>query len=187
MWGFGGGWWSWRASVRLSYWLTTDQWGPWPIDTPGDCLGGVSCLWHYVKSPLIFIVDLLIFSINLILVPFGWVYRSSTSMTYCLFFDLYAAITPIPTQSPTINPIIHCSIKYNYTLYWLGRQDSNLRMPVPKTGALPLGDVPSSKRNCFIESNSINCFNNIRCASPLDKRTFALLLRILLSVNALKM
>ena len=22
---------------------------------------------------------------------------------------------------------------------WLGRQDSNLRMPVPKTGALPLG------------------------------------------------
>ncbi len=25
---------------------------------------------------------------------------------------------------------------------WLGRQDSNLRMPVPKTGALPLGDAP---------------------------------------------
>jgi hypothetical protein len=28
---------------------------------------------------------------------------------------------------------------------WLGRQDSNLRMPVPKTGALPLGDAPLSK------------------------------------------
>ena len=27
-------------------------------------------------------------------------------------------------------------------LCWLGRQDSNLRMPVPKTGALPLGDAP---------------------------------------------
>lgn len=27
---------------------------------------------------------------------------------------------------------------------WLGRQDSNLRMPVPKTGALPLGDAPKS-------------------------------------------
>ena len=26
---------------------------------------------------------------------------------------------------------------------WLGRQDSNLRMPVPKTGALPLGDAPT--------------------------------------------
>ncbi|MEA3013336.1 MAG: site-specific recombinase [Sphingomonadales bacterium] len=26
---------------------------------------------------------------------------------------------------------------------WLGRQDSNLRMPVPKTGALPLGDAPA--------------------------------------------
>ena len=25
---------------------------------------------------------------------------------------------------------------------WLGRQDSNLRIPVPKTGALPLGDAP---------------------------------------------
>ena len=29
---------------------------------------------------------------------------------------------------------------------WLGRQDSNLRMPVPKTGALPLGDAPMRKR-----------------------------------------
>lgn len=25
---------------------------------------------------------------------------------------------------------------------WLGRQDSNLRMLVPKTSALPLGDAP---------------------------------------------
>src|SRR4029078_4117612 len=29
---------------------------------------------------------------------------------------------------------------------WLGRQDSNLRMPVPKTGALPLGDAPAGVR-----------------------------------------
>lgn len=28
---------------------------------------------------------------------------------------------------------------------WLGRQDSNLRMPVPKTGALPLGDAPAER------------------------------------------
>src|SRR2546425_12819588 len=27
---------------------------------------------------------------------------------------------------------------------WLGRKDSNLRMPVPKTGALPLGYAPAS-------------------------------------------
>ncbi len=27
---------------------------------------------------------------------------------------------------------------------WLGWQDSNLRMPVPKTGALPLGDTPAA-------------------------------------------
>jgi hypothetical protein len=29
---------------------------------------------------------------------------------------------------------------------WLGRQDSNLRMTVPKTVALPLGDAPSAGR-----------------------------------------
>ena len=28
---------------------------------------------------------------------------------------------------------------------WLGRQDSNLGMPVPKTGALPLGDAPTGQ------------------------------------------
>ena len=26
---------------------------------------------------------------------------------------------------------------------WLEREDSNLRMPAPKTGALPLGDAPT--------------------------------------------
>ena len=31
---------------------------------------------------------------------------------------------------------------------WLGRQDSNLRMPVPKTGALPLGDAPAGAPQC---------------------------------------
>ena len=30
-------------------------------------------------------------------------------------------------------------------LMWLGRQDSNLGMPVPKTGALPLGDAPTEE------------------------------------------
>ena len=29
---------------------------------------------------------------------------------------------------------------------WLGRQDSNLGMPVPKTGALPLGDAPTRRK-----------------------------------------
>ena len=27
---------------------------------------------------------------------------------------------------------------------WLGWRDSNPRMPVPKTGALPLGDTPTA-------------------------------------------
>ena len=29
--------------------------------------------------------------------------------------------------------------------FWLGRRDSNPRMPVPKTGALPLGDAPIAR------------------------------------------
>lgn len=32
---------------------------------------------------------------------------------------------------------------------WLGRQDSNLGMAVPKTAALPLGDAPSAPRRRF--------------------------------------
>ena len=28
---------------------------------------------------------------------------------------------------------------------WLGREDSNLRMPASKAGALPLGDAPVSE------------------------------------------
>ncbi len=31
---------------------------------------------------------------------------------------------------------------------WLGREDSNLRMPVPKTGALPLGYAPLHANVC---------------------------------------
>lgn len=30
-----------------------------------------------------------------------------------------------------------------YVKLWLGRQDSNLGMAVPKTAALPLGDAPT--------------------------------------------
>ena len=37
---------------------------------------------------------------------------------------------------------------------WLGRQDSNLRMPVPKTGALPLGYAPLPRAGPRREHNS---------------------------------
>ncbi len=33
---------------------------------------------------------------------------------------------------------------------WLGRQDSNLRMPIPKTGALPLGYAPIVRKECGV-------------------------------------
>src|ERR1041384_2532852 len=35
------------------------------------------------------------------------------------------------------------SLKTHHFRCWLGRKDSNLRMPVPKTGALPLGYAPA--------------------------------------------
>ena len=40
-------------------------------------------------------------------------------------------------------------------LYWLGRQDSNLRMTVPKTVALPLGDAPSMPRALIISLDGL--------------------------------
>ncbi len=36
----------------------------------------------------------------------------------------------------------YLSLNY-YGNKWLGWQDSNLRMPIPKTGALPLGYTPT--------------------------------------------
>jgi hypothetical protein len=36
---------------------------------------------------------------------------------------------------------------------WLGRRDSNPRMPVPKTGALPLGHSPLPAIFYIINSN----------------------------------
>lgn len=33
-------------------------------------------------------------------------------------------------------------ILYKIFVFYLGREDSNLRMAVPKTAALPLGDAP---------------------------------------------
>jgi hypothetical protein len=43
------------------------------------------------------------------------------------------------TAEQTAECLVDTSAKY-----WLGREDSNLRMPVPKTGALPLGDAPAA-------------------------------------------
>ncbi len=45
--------------------------------------------------------------------------------------------------------------KFVSNIKWLGWQDSNLRMPIPKTGALPLGYTPAvdftSTRAAIIE------------------------------------
>jgi hypothetical protein len=43
---------------------------------------------------------------------------------------------------------------------WLGRRDSNPRMPVPKTGALPLGHAPSTRLIltadwCYVHSTKV--------------------------------
>ena len=42
-----------------------------------------------------------------------------------------------------MNPKIKSGeLENEYSTVWLGRMDSNHRMPIPKTGALPLGDAP---------------------------------------------
>jgi hypothetical protein len=45
-------------------------------------------------------------------------------------------------QTGAIGGAIRSSLSGTLRPAWLGRQDSNLRMPVPKTGALPLGYAP---------------------------------------------
>ena len=50
---------------------------------------------------------------------------------------------------------------------WLGRQDSNLRMPGPKPGALPLGDPPTG-----VTSSYSVAFAGVSIA-PLPARTHA--------------
>ena len=41
-----------------------------------------------------------------------------------------------------------------FIIVWLGRKDSNLRMPGPKPGALPLGDAPSIKKFFMIRKKT---------------------------------
>ncbi len=52
------------------------------------------------------------------------------------------------------------------TVKWLGRVDSNQRMPVPKTGALPLGYAPKSDSEC----KSVNEDLQTQCACVLKPR-----------------
>lgn len=42
---------------------------------------------------------------------------------------------------------------------WLGWLDSNQRMPIPKTGALPLGDIPKRLPISYTASNPITLNN----------------------------
>ncbi len=65
----------------------------------------------------------------------------------------------------------------HFSKRWLGRQDSNLRMPIPKTGALPLGDAPSWCVARFVKKLSYavkpflqqNQENQHACCSPPQK------------------
>ena len=68
---------------------------------------------------------------------------------------------------------------------WLGRQDSNLGMPIPKTGALPLGDAPTSRRiyiNVFQYATYILRIRASLCEdfriNPLPLRSFEVRCRI---------
>ncbi len=59
-------------------------------------------------------------------------------------------------------------------LHKLGRKDSNLRISVPKTAALPLGDVPFHPK-IFLKKKSVCCFlKNSDMIFFLFKQTFGL-------------
>ena len=48
-----------------------------------------------------------------------------------------------PTSKNDPNNRSRSDVEKELRTIWLGRRDSNPRMPVPKTGALPLGHSPS--------------------------------------------
>jgi hypothetical protein len=54
----------------------------------------------------------------------------------------------------------------NFKKLWLGWEDSNLRMPVPKTGALPLGHIPTIKIYFEIKKNVYNFASNYKDSIP---------------------
>lgn len=43
----------------------------------------------------------------------------------------------------------------------LGRKDSNLRVSVPKTAALPLGDVPNFTQELTLKKEKVCCFHMV--------------------------
>jgi hypothetical protein len=47
--------------------------------------------------------------------------------------------------------------------YWLGREDSNLRMRVPKTRVLPLDDAPVNSPNAVQDLGSGRLVNVVLC------------------------
>ena len=63
-------------------------------------------------------------------------------------------------------------------LKWLGRQDSNLRMPGSKPGALPLGDGPIYSLNSFSSCRNPAGLFGTSCASPLRGQHLSMRLRM---------
>src|SRR5260370_37907994 len=49
---------------------------------------------------------------------------------------------------------------------WLGRKASNLRMPDPKTGALPLGDAPTSWPGEALKNRAAGSHRALIVAAP---------------------
>ncbi len=63
--------------------------------------------------------------------------RYTNPRTFALQKDSGVRIPTIPEAKKKVLDHIDLGL-----FSWLGWRDSNPRMPVPKTGALPLGDIP---------------------------------------------
>lgn len=59
---------------------------------------------------------------------------------------MQARTTPKPLRAKSVSHVSGITATYvcPERTHWLGRQDSNLGMSVPKTDALPLGDAPTA-------------------------------------------
>src|SRR6185369_3835236 len=77
---------------------------------------------------------------------------------------------PVRLERTTYGLEGRCSIQLSYGRRekWSGRQDSNLRPPVPKTGALPGCATPRRKKICI--SHLLNSNQAFDCRNPIFTR-----------------
>lgn len=76
-------------------------------------------------------------------------------IAYLVFCDIESKIHEVRVLHSTKRLLLFCK-----SLNYLGWKDSNLRMPGPKPGALPLGDIPIFTVPILLHKNVLSIMQN---------------------------